>query len=60
MEVRRFLILELYINRIHEPRAVGERGFANLSFSYIAPCLYNKLTITVKQIDSLNTLPTIS
>ena len=41
--------------RLHEPRAIGERGFANRSFSYTAPCLYNKLPITIKQIDSLNT-----
>ena len=25
--------------RLHEPRAIGERGFANCSFSYIAPHL---------------------
>ena len=41
--------------RLHEPRATGERGFANSSFSYIAPHLYNKLPITIKLIDSLNT-----
>ena len=41
--------------RLHEPRAIGERGFAKRSFSYIAPRLYNKLQITIKQIDSLNT-----
>ena len=41
--------------RLHEPRAIGERGFASCSFSYIALRLYNKLPITVKQIDSLNT-----
>ena len=40
--------------RLHEPRAIGERGFANRSFSYIAP-RYNKLPITIKLIDSLNT-----
>ena len=40
---------------LHEPRAIGERGFANRSFSYIAPCLYDKLPITIKLIDSLNT-----
>ena len=40
---------------LHEPRAIGERGFANCSFSYIAPHLYNKLPITIKLIDSLNT-----
>ena len=39
--------------RLHEPRAIGETGFANRSFSYIAPCLYNKLPITIKLIDSL-------
>ena len=33
---------------LHEPRAIGERGFANRSFSYIATRLYNKLPITVK------------
>ena len=41
--------------RLHEPRAIGERGFDNRSFSYIAPRLYNKLPITIKLIDSLNT-----
>ena len=41
--------------RLHEPRAVGERGFANRSFSYIAPRFYNKLPVTIKQMDSLNT-----
>ena len=41
--------------RLHEPRAIGERGFANRSFSYIAPRLYNKLPITVKLIDFLTT-----
>ena len=40
---------------LHEPRAIGERGFACRSFSYIAPRLYNKLPITFKLIDSLNT-----
>ena len=40
--------------RLHEPRAIGERGFANHSLSYIAPRLYNKLPITIKLIDSLN------
>ena len=40
---------------LHEHRAIGERGFANCSFSYIAPRLYNKLPITIKPIDSLNT-----
>ena len=40
---------------LHEPRAIGERGFANRSFSYIAPRLYNKLPITIKLINSPNT-----
>ena len=40
---------------LHEPRAIGERGFANCSFSCIAPRLYNKLPVTAKQSDSLNT-----
>ena len=40
---------------LHEPRAIGGKGFANHSFSYIAPHLYNELPFTIKQIDSLNT-----
>ena len=40
---------------LHEPRAIGERGFANRSFSYSTPRLYNKLPITIKLIHSLNT-----
>ena len=45
--------------RLHEPRAIGERGLANRSFSYIAPRLCNKLPIAIKQINSLNTLKVI-
>ena len=41
--------------RLHEPRVIRERGFANRSFPYIAPRLYNNLPITIKLIDSLNT-----
>ena len=41
--------------RLHEPRAVGERGFASRSFSYTAPRLYNKLPIAIKQSESLST-----
>ena len=41
--------------RLHEPSATGERRFANRSFSNISPRLYNKLPITIKLIDSLNT-----
>lgn len=40
--------------RLHEPRAVGERGFASRSFSYTAPRLYNRLPVTVKQAESLS------
>ena len=43
---------------LHKPRAIGERGFANRSFSYIAPCLYDKLPITDKLIDSVYTFKT--
>ena len=35
--------------RFHEPRAVGERPFAERSFVYTAPRLYNGLPATVKQ-----------
>ena len=43
--------------RLHEPTAIGKSGFANRSFSYIAPRLYRyiKLPIPIKLIDSLNT-----
>ena len=41
--------------RLHEPKAIGERGFANHTFSNIAPRLYNNLSITIKLIDYLNT-----
>ena len=41
---------------LYEPITIGERGLtANRSFSYIAPRLYSKLPITIKEIDSLNT-----
>ena len=43
------------IKSVIRPGAIGERGFANPSFSYIAPHLYNKLPSTIKLIDSLNT-----
>ena len=39
---------------LYEPRAIGERSFANRSFSYTAPRLYNKLPVAIKQADSLN------
>ena len=39
-----------------EPRVVGESNFANRSFSYVAPRLYNKLPLSLKQIKSVDTL----
>lgn len=41
-------------SRLHEPRAVGERGFANRSFSYVAPRLYNKLPVSLRHVNSLD------
>ena len=38
---------------LHEPRAVNERAFADRSFSYVAPRLYNRLPLIVKQQTSL-------
>ena len=38
-----------------EPRAVGESNFANCFFSYVAPRLYNKLPLSLKQIESVDT-----
>ena len=35
--------------RLFEPRAVGGRAFAERSFAYAAPRLYNKLPVWVKQ-----------
>ena len=39
--------------RLFEPRAVHEKAFAERSFVYVAPRLYNKLPIQVKQQTSL-------
>ena len=39
--------------RLYEPRAVNERAFAERSFSYVAPRLYNKLPVGVKQQSTL-------
>ena len=36
-------------HRLYEPRAVNERAFAERSFAYAAPRLYNKLPVGVKQ-----------
>ena len=38
--------------RLSEPSAVGNRVFAERSFSYMAPRLYNKLPVKLKSIDS--------
>ena len=41
--------------RLLEPRAYNERTFAERSFAYSAPRLYNKLPIEMKQLDSIET-----
>ena len=41
---------------LHEPRAVGERAFAERSFVYTAPRLYNGLPATMKQQPSVQSL----
>ena len=41
--------------RLTEPRAVGEHPFAARSFSYMAPRLYNRLPVSLKQLDSVET-----
>ena len=40
--------------RLQEPRAAGERGFADRSFSYVAPRSYSKLSASLRQIESLD------
>ena len=40
--------------RLLEPRAGGERGFADRSFSYVAPRMYDRLPIHIKQLDSVD------
>ena len=37
-----------------EPRAIGERSFAERSFSYSAPRLYNKLPVEIKQLETVD------
>ena len=37
-----------------EPRAPRERNFANRSFSYVAPRMYNRLPVAIKQLESLD------
>ena len=39
--------------RLLEPRAVGERAFADRSYSYVAPRLYNRLPVFLKQMNSV-------
>ena len=39
-----------------DPRAVGESNFANRSFSYVASRLYNKLPLSLKQVESVDTV----
>ena len=41
-------------HRLCEPRAVGECSFADLSFSYTAPRLYNRLPPDVKQLETVD------
>ena len=40
---------------LHVPRTVGESNFANCSFSYVAPRLYDKLPPSLKQVESVDT-----
>ena len=44
--------------RLYEPRAVNERAFAERSFAYVAPRLYNKLPIRVKEQSTLASFKT--
>ena len=48
--------LQSYDDPYHlcESRAIGESNFANRSFSYVAPRLYNKLPLSLKQIESMD------
>ena len=39
--------------RLWEPRAPGERIFADRSFSYVAPRIYNRLPVVIKQLETL-------
>ena len=45
--------------RLHEPRAVDERAFAERSFVYTVPRLYNGLPATVKQQASVQSFKTL-
>ena len=40
--------------RLCEPRAVGERSFADRSFSFTAPRLYNRLPPEIKQLETVD------
>ena len=44
--------------RLHEPRAVNERAFAERSFAYAAPRLYNKLPASVKKQSTVQSFKT--
>ena len=39
--------------RMNEPGAIGHRTYAERSFSYMAPRLYNKLPIDLKSVNSV-------
>ena len=41
--------------RLMEPRATSERHFSERSFSYIAPRLLNRLPVSLKELDSVET-----
>ena len=41
--------------RLYEPSAVGRRCFAEQSFSFMAPRLFNKLPIELKRSESTET-----
>jgi len=41
--------------RLLEPRAVGERAFASRSFLYVAPRLFNRLPVPLKQLTCIDT-----
>ena len=40
--------------RLVEPRAVHEHGFADRSFSYVAPRLYNRIPVKIKNLPSVD------
>ena len=40
-------------SRLHEPRAIHEKAFAERSFAFAAPRLYNRLPVSLRRQDSL-------